>query len=58
MKKSGYSNGQILATIRQVENSVPIPELRREHGMGNALFYKWWATYGGMDALLIREWKS
>lgn len=32
--------------------------LYREHGKSNASFYKWWATYGSIDALLISLTKS
>ena len=36
MKKSQYSDSQILAIIKQAESGVPIPELCREHGMSSA----------------------
>jgi len=36
MKKSRYSDSQILAIIKQAESGVPIPELCREHGMSGA----------------------
>ena len=58
MKKSRYSDSQILAIIKQAENGVPIPELCREHGMSNASFYKWRAKYGGMDASLMGRMKE
>jgi putative transposase len=41
MKKSRYSDSQVLAIIKQAERGVPIPELCREHGMSGASFYKW-----------------
>jgi putative transposase len=50
MKKSRYTEAQILAILRQGESGVPVAELCREHGMSNASFYKWRAKYGGMDA--------
>ena len=37
MKKSRYSDSQILAIIKQAESGVPIPELCREHEMSDAL---------------------
>ncbi|WP_443640095.1 IS3 family transposase [Candidatus Njordibacter sp. Uisw_039] len=58
MKKSRYSDSQILAIIKQAESGVPIPELCREHGMSNASFYKWRAKYGGMDASLMGRMKE
>ena len=58
MKKSRYSDSQILAIIKQAESGVPISELCREHGMSNASFYKCRAKYGGMDASLMARMKE
>jgi len=58
MKKSRYSDSQILAIIKQAESGVPISELCREHGMSSASFYKWRAQYGGMDASLMARTKE
>ena len=38
MKKSRYSDQQILSILKQAKNGTPVPELCREHGMSNALF--------------------
>ena len=53
MKKSRYTDNQILAILKQAEVGTPVPELCREHGMSSAAFYKWRAKYGGMDASLM-----
>lgn len=58
MKKSRYTDSQILAILKQAENGVPVPELCREHGMSSATFYKWRAKYGGMDASLMARLKE
>lgn len=58
MKKSRFSDAQILAILKQAESGVPVPELCREHGMSSASFYKWRAKYGGMDASLMAEMKT
>jgi len=58
MKKSRYSDSQILAILKQNEAGVPVPELCREHGMSSATFYKWRAKYGGMDASLMKRMKE
>lgn len=58
MKKSRFSEAQIMAVLQQAENGVPAPELCREHGMSSASFYKWRAKYGGMDASMISEMKA
>ena len=58
MKMTRYSEPQILAILRQAEGGVPVSELCREHGMGNASFYKWRSKYGGMDASMISQMKA
>ena len=58
MKKSRFSDAQIMAILKQAENGVPVPELCREHGMSSASFYKWRSKYGGMDASLMAEMKA
>ncbi len=58
MKTSRYSEGHILAILRQAEGGVPVAELCREHGMSDASFYKWRAKYGGMDALMVSQMKA
>ena len=58
MKKSKYSDSQILAILNQSEAGTPVPELCREHGMRSATFYKWRAKHGGMDASLMARLKE
>ena len=52
MKKSKYSDAQIMSILKQAEGGVPVADLCREHGMSSASFYKWRSKYGGMDASL------
>jgi putative transposase len=58
MKKSRYTDSQIIAILKQAEAGTPVPELCREHGMSSATFYKWRAKYGGMDASLMARLKE
>jgi len=58
MKKSRYSDSQIMAIIKQADAGTPVPELCREHGMSSASFYKWRAKYGGMDASMVSRLKE
>ena len=58
MKKSKYSDSQIMAILKQAEAGNPVPELCREHGMSSATFYKWRAKYGGMDASMMARLKE
>jgi len=58
MKKSHYSDSQILNILKQAENGVPMAQHCREHGMSSATFYKWRSKYGGMDASLMARMKE
>ena len=58
MKKTRFTEAQIMGVLREMEGSVPAAELCREHGMSSATLYKWRAKYGGMDASLISEMKT
>jgi putative transposase len=58
MKKSRFSDSQIMAILKQAENGMPVPELCRERGMSSASFYKWRAKFGGMDTSMIKRMKE
>ena len=58
MKRSKFSDSQIMAILKQAEAGTPVPELCRENGMSSATFYKWRAKYGGMDASLMARLKE
>ena len=58
MKKSRYSDSQIMAILEQADAGTPAPELCREHGMSSAMFYKWRAKLGGMDASMMKRLKE
>jgi putative transposase len=58
MKKSKFSDSQIMSIIKQNEAGIPVPELCREHGMSSAAFYKWRAKYGGMDLSMMTRLKE
>ena len=55
MRKSRYTDSQILVILKQNENGVPVPELCREHGMSSAQFYKWRDKCGGMEPSMMKR---
>ena len=58
MKKSKYSENQIVSILNQAEAGTPVPDLCREHGISNATFYNWRSKYGGMDASMLSHMKE
>ena len=58
MRKSRYSDSQIMAILKQNENGVSVSDLFREYGMSTAMFYKWRAKFGGMDASMMKRLKE
>lgn len=58
MKKSRYSDSQIIKILKQAQGGTPVPDLCREHGMRSATFYKWRSKYGGMDASMMARLKE
>jgi putative transposase len=58
MKRSRYSDSQIINILKQAEAGTPASELCREHGMSDATFYKWRAKFGGMDVSMMARMKE
>ncbi len=58
MKRSKFSDSQIIAILNENETGVAVSELCRKHGMSDATFYKWRAKFGGMDASMMKRMKE
>lgn len=53
IKKSRFTDSQIIAVLKQAEAGTPVPELCREHGISSATFYKWRSKFGGMEVSMV-----
>ena len=58
MKKSKFSDSQIMAALGCVGAGMPVPEICREVGISTATFYKWRAKFGGMDTSMMSRMKE
>lgn len=58
MKKSRFSEEQIIRILRASEGEVSIRELCREHNITEQTFYRWRNKYGGLDVSEARRLKS
>jgi putative transposase len=58
MKKSRYSETQIITILKTVEAGRLVKEVCREYGISDATYYKWKAKYGGMEASDIKRMKD
>jgi putative transposase len=55
MKKSRFTDEQIIGFLKQVEAGAAVKELGRKHGVSDASFYKWRSRFGGMDVADVRR---
>lgn len=58
MKRSKFSEEQIVYAIKQVEVGVPIAELCRKYGISQQTFYRWRNKYGGLAASELKRLKE
>jgi putative transposase len=48
MKKSRFSEKQVLEIVREAESGIAVADLSRKHGISNATIYNWRSKYAGM----------
>ena len=58
MKRSRFTEEQIIGILREQEAGIPVADLCRKHGLSSPTFYKWMAKYGGMDVSEARRLKA
>jgi putative transposase len=55
MKKSRFSEQQIISIFKQADAGVKAQNICRQHGISDATYYKWKSKYGGMEASDIKR---
>ena len=58
MKRSRYSEEQIIKILKEAETGIPLLDLCRKYGIGKSTFYKWRSKYGGLDVSDVKRLKA
>lgn len=58
MRKSKYSDQQIINALKRAEQGVPVKDICRELGISSGTFYQWRSKFGGLEASELRRLKD
>lgn len=58
MRKSKFSESQIVSILKEADSGIPVAEVLRNHGVSAATFYKWRSKYGGLEASDLKRIKE
>jgi putative transposase len=58
MKRSRFTEEQVIAVLKEHEAGAKTPDLARKHGISEATFYNWKARYGGMEVSEAKRLKA
>lgn len=58
MKKTKFSESQIVAILREGESGVPVAQILRTYGISQATYYNWKSKYGGASVAELKRLKE
>jgi putative transposase len=58
MKRSRFSETQIVSILKEADGGAKVKDLCRKHGISDATYYNWKSKYGGMDASDLKRMKE
>ena len=58
MKKSRFTESQIIAILKETDAGVKVEDVCRKHGISSATYYNWKSKYGGMEASDVKKLKE
>ena len=58
MKRTRFSEAQIVSILKEADAGVALKEICRKHGISDATYYNWRSRYGGMEASDLKRMKE
>ena len=58
MKRSRFSETQIVSILKEADAGMPVKEVCRKYGISDATYYNWKSKYGGMEASDLKRMKE
>ncbi len=58
MKKTRFTESQIVSILKEADSGIKVDQLCRQYGMSSATYYNWKSKYGGMEASDVKRLKE